>query len=263
MVATASRPQQVQLDLFSAVLHSYSAEREGRIDNATLYDQVASLAGIDPDEFARKSPVGRDQQPHSLLARAVRWHQQTLKHAGVLERVEGERGVWQLTRPASKELDEIQPGVSVVGFSTDLGIAILGTCETVFSRIDCPITLVITSPPYPLAKARSYGNVSEAQYVDWIVRQLEPIVRNLVPGGSIALNISNDIFLAGGARSLYRERLLLALHDRLGLYKVDELIWHNPSKPPGPVRWASIERTQLNVAWEPIYSIGSGKCSTH
>lgn len=253
MVATASRPQQVQLDLFSAVLHSYSAEREGRIDNATLYDQVASRAGIDRDEFARKSPVGRDQQPHSLLARAVRWHQQTLKHAGVLERVEGKRGVWQLTRPASKELDEIQPGVSVVGFSTDLGIAILGTCETVFSRIDCPITLVITSPPYPLAKARSYGNVSEAQYVDWIVRQLEPIVRNLVPGGSIALNISNDIFLAGGARSLYRERLLLALHDRLGLYKVDELIWHNPSKPPGPVRWASIERTQLNVAWEPIY----------
>lgn len=253
MVATASRPQQVQLDLFSAVLHSYSAEREGRIDNATLYDQVASRAGIDRDEFARKSPVGRDQQSHSLLARAVRWHQQTLKHAGVLERVEGERGVWQLTRPASKELDEIQPGVSVVGFSTDLGIAILGTCETVFSRIDCPITLVITSPPYPLAKARSYGNVSEAQYVDWIVRQLEPIVRNLVPGGSIALNISNDIFLAGGARSLYRERLLLALHDRLGLYKVDELIWHNPSKPPGPVRWASIERTQLNVAWEPIY----------
>lgn len=71
MVATVTRPQQVQLDLFSAVLHSYTAEREGRIDNAALYDQVATLAGIDPDEFARKSLVGRDQQPHSLLARAV------------------------------------------------------------------------------------------------------------------------------------------------------------------------------------------------
>ena len=32
------------------------------------------------------------QQPHSLLARSVRWHQQTLKHAGVLECVEGDRG---------------------------------------------------------------------------------------------------------------------------------------------------------------------------
>lgn len=107
METTASRPQQVQLDLFSAVLHSYTAERGGRVDNAALYDQVATRAGIDPDEFSRKTPVGRDQQPHSLLARAVRWHQQTLKHAGVLERVDGERGVWQLTRPASKDLDQI------------------------------------------------------------------------------------------------------------------------------------------------------------
>lgn len=247
-----SSPQ--QLDLFSSVLHSYTAERGGRLDNATLYQAVATRCGVDPDEFARKHLVGKAQQPHSLLARSVRWHQQTLKHAGVLERVEGDRGVWQLTRPAQQDLNAIQPGVAVVGFSTDLGVAILGTCDTVFSRIDCPITLCLTSPPYPLAKARSYGNPSEAQYVDWIVRQLEPIVRNLVRGGSIALNISNDILVTGTpARSLYRERLLLALHDRLGLHKVDELIWYNPSKAPGPVRWASIERLQLNVAWEPIY----------
>ncbi len=254
MASFGSQPQQMQLDLFSAVLHSYTAEREGRIDNASLYNQVASRTGIDPDEFCKKTLVGKDLQPHSLLARAVRWHQQTLKHAGVLERVEGERGVWQLTRPASKELDQIQPDVAVVGFSTELGIAILGTCDSVFSKIDCPITLCLTSPPYPLAKARSYGNPSEAEYVDWIVRQLEPIVQNLVQGGSIALNITNDAFLPGmPARSLYRERLLLALHDRLGLYKVDELVWANPSKPPGPVRWASIERCQLNVGWEPVY----------
>ena len=71
METTTSRRQQVQLDLFSAVLHSYTAERGGQVDNATLYDQVATRAGIDPDEFSRKTPVGRDQQPHSLLARAV------------------------------------------------------------------------------------------------------------------------------------------------------------------------------------------------
>ncbi|MBS4020008.1 MAG: site-specific DNA-methyltransferase [Dechloromonas sp.] len=243
----------VQLDLFSAVLHAYTAEHAGRIDNGTLYEQVAARTGIDVSAFAEKTPVGRAQQPHSLLARAVRWHQQTLKHAGVLERVEGNRGVWQLTRPASRDLDAISPGVSVVGFSTELGVAILGTSESVFSHIDAPITLMIGSPPYPLKRPRSYGNPRPEAYVGWIVEQLTPIVRNLVPGGSIALNISNDIFLADGARSLYRERLLIALHDHLGLQLVDQLVWHNPSKPPGPVRWASIERTHLNVAWEPIY----------
>lgn len=221
-----------QLELFSAVLHAYSAERAGRLDNATLYEEVAERAGIDPEEFARREPIGASGQPHSLLARKVRWYQQTLKHAGILERVEGERGVWQVATPASDDLHRINPGVAVVGFSTELGVAILGSCDTVFASIDCPITLCLTSPPYPLAHARSYGNPSEP-YVDWICRTLEPVVRNLVRGGSIALNVSNDIFIPGTpARSLYRERLLLALHDRLGLFKMDELIWHNPSKPP-------------------------------
>lgn len=34
---------------------------------------------------------------------------------------------------------------------------------------------------------------------------------------------------------------------------MDELVWHNPSKPPGPVCWASKTRQQLNTAWEPVY----------
>lgn len=82
----------------------------------------------------------------------------------------------------------------------------------------------------------------------------EPVVRNLVPGGSVCLNISNDVFEKGSpARSLYCERLLLALNDRLGLQLMDRLIWENPSKPPGPIQWASIHRVQLNVSYEMVY----------
>lgn len=243
-----------QLDLFSGVLHAYSAERGGRLSNTELYAQVAAGAGLSATEFARRAPVGQAAVPRSLLARQVRWHQQTLKHAGILERVADARGVWQLTQAAGKDLRKIDAGVSVVGFSTALGVAILGTCDTVFSAIDAPITLCVTSPPYPLARERAYGNVSEAAYVDWLCATIEPLVKNLVRGGSICLNISNDIFQPGTpARSLYRERLVLALHDRLGLHKMDEIIWHNPSKPPGPIQWASLARNQLNVAWEPIY----------
>ena len=73
-------------------------------------------------------------------------------------------------------------------------------------------------------------------------------------GGSIALNVGNDIFMSGSpARSMYKERLLLALNDRFGLELMDQLIWHNASKAPGPIAWASKQRVQLNVAWEPIY----------
>src|SRR5690606_7076329 len=118
-------------------------------------------------------------------AQRVRWYQQALKAAGILERVEGERGVWRLTTPAGNDLNQISPTVSVLGFSTELGVAILGTCEHAFKRIDAPITLVLTSPPYPLKNARAYGNVPERVYVDWICQSLEPLIKNLVPGGSI------------------------------------------------------------------------------
>lgn len=246
--------QPTQLNLFSSVLHAYSANDSGRLTNTEVYQTVAKVMGLSDEEARARVDIGQAGASRNALAQKVRWHQQTLKQAGILERVDGERGVWQLTRRASKDLNQIQSNVAVVGFSTDLGVAILGACEHVFSHLDAPITLVLTSPPYPLQKARAYGNPTEAQYVDWICETLEPMVKNLRPGGSICLNISNDVFLPGlPARSLYRERLVLALHDRLGLYKMDEFIWFNRSKPPGPVQYASIQRNQLNVAWEPVY----------
>lgn len=243
-----------QLDLFSGVLHAYSAENSGILDNRTLYEGVAKIVGASDEDVNNRIPIGVSGALHSPFTRKVRWYQQSLKAAGILEHVEGERGVWGLTKPASKDLSQISASVSVVGFSTELGIAILGCCETVFASIDAPITLVLTSPPYPLAVPRNYGNPAEKDYVDWVCRTLEPVVRNLVPGGSIVLNVSNDIFESKSpARSLYRERLVLALHERLGLFKMDELIWENKSKPPGPIRYASIDRTQLNVVYEPVY----------
>jgi DNA modification methylase len=243
-----------QLDLFSSVLHAYSSNESGILENSTLYEKVAADQGLSPDELTSTAPVGTAGAHHNLFKRKVRWWQQSLRAANILEHVPGERGVWALTKPASSELNKMPATVSVVGFSTDLGIAILGCAESVFASKDEFITLVITSPPYPLAVPRAYGNPTEKDYVDWICRTLEPVVRNLVPGGSICLNVSNDVFLSRSpARSMYRERLVLALHDRLGLWKMDELIWENKSKPPGPIRYASIDRTQLNVVWEPIY----------
>jgi len=240
-----------QLDLFDHVSSTYGSTHDGRLGNKTLYQTVASRAGISCDELASRVPIGRSRQEHSLLKRKIRWHQQTLKHLGLIEHVDGERGLWRLTDLGEKKLRRALPDVGMLAFSTDLGIAIWGSCQRVFPRLDTPIVLAITSPPYPLRKPRAYGNPGEHEYVDFICRTLEPVVANLAPGGSLCLNVSNDIFETGTpARSLYLERMLLALHDRLGLHLMDRLVWHNKSKPPGPIQWASKERVQLNVAWE-------------
>jgi len=243
-----------QLSLFTAIQDTYKdAANDGPISNAELYGALIAKGAITEDEINERVPVGQDGALHSVGARKVRWMQQSMRTMGTLERAEGLRGRWQLTQGAKKELTVAPAGVAMLAFETRFGFAIWSDCRTLFSSLNEPISLCLTSPPYALRCARAYGNPTEAEYVDFIVRSLEPIVKNLVDGGSIALNISNDIFEAGlPSRSLYQERLILALHDRLGLSKMDTLIWSNKSKAPGPYQWASRKRVQLNVAWEPV-----------
>jgi len=237
-----------QLDLFAAVAAAYAAA--GAIANSELYAAVAGATGLDLDST---TPIGKAGVRRSVWKRQVRWQQQTLKAMGVLERVPGERGAWRL---ATQEggLSMAKPGVSLLGFSTNLGLAVWGDCSTVLAGLDQPITLIVSSPPYPIQRSRAYGGTADtAAYIDFICRAIEPAVSGLAPGGSLCLNVSNDVFEPGlPSRSLYLERLTLAIADRFGMSLMDRLIWHNGSKPPGPCAWTSKKRMQLNVAWEPI-----------
>lgn len=194
-----------QADLFEPLLAAYrnvQINDEG-ISNAALYEALDLVGG-------ERKPVGRARQPHNLEHRKVRWHQQTLRKLGLLERVPGQRGNWRLTPKAQEECDltPAPEGVALVAFSTDLGVAIWTRTETLAGKLTDQISAVITSPPYPLRQARAYGNPSEAEYVDFICHSLEPLLKNLIVGGCIALNVSNDIFLSKSpARSMYVERL--------------------------------------------------------
>ncbi|OLF81952.1 DNA methyltransferase [Marinobacter sp. C18] len=242
----------MQLSLFSSVKSVY-ANTDGPLDNESLYRRVAREAGISLHQVNEKSPIGESGQMHSKFQREVRWHQQTLKAAGLLKRTE-QRGRWELTKEGKTSLRKVQPRASMVAFSTRLGTALWSLSADVFEAIDAPITLCLTSPPYPLAKPRAYGNPTLDDYIRFVVDSMRPIVANLVDGGSICLNISNDIFCPGTpARSIYREKLVIALAEELGLWKMDVLAWANPCKAPGPVQWASKTRQQLNVGYEPIY----------
>ncbi len=247
-----------QLDMFEPILEAY-AQAPGAIANEVLYEKISEAKGLPKCHWDRKMPIGRSGEMHSPERRKVRWFQQTLKDIGLIEKVAGSRGQWQATPKlrstlVKPELTMAQPKMVMLGFSTKLGVSLWADAMDVFPAINEPIHLCLTSPPYPLAQARTYGNPKQEEYIDWVCRLLEPIIKNLLPGGSIVLNVSNDIFIPGmPARSLYREELLLALCKRFGLYKMDEIIWHDPTKAPGPIAWASKQRYQLNVAWEPVY----------
>lgn len=240
-----------QMDLFGAVLASYldGAPRS----NESLYRGLAESGQLQESDLATKVPVGRAGVGFSLAKRRVRWHQQTLREMGVLERVPGVRGSWRLAERDKKDLTKAPPKVVMLGFSTELGVALWGSCHDVFGSLTESIAVCITSPPYALAKPRAYGNPTQAEWVDFVCRALEPIVKRLVPGGSIALNLSNDVFVPGSpARSLVNERLTIAMEDRFQMRLMERAVWNNPSKPPGPYQWASKQRMQLNTGYEPV-----------
>lgn len=145
------------LNLCAAVAQVY-VRADSPVSQNQLYETIAQATGVSSDAFNSRSPVGEAQAPVSLLKRRVRWYQQTLKHAGVIE-PSGERGVWQLTGKGvdGSDMPLVADGTAILGFSTELGIAVIASCENFFAKISDPIHLIVTSPPYPLAQPRAYG----------------------------------------------------------------------------------------------------------
>lgn len=171
-----------------AVLAVY--QNGGEISNDHLYQAVKEPLGFDDDDYNVRHAIGKAGKKHCVAQRKVRWFQQSLRRLELVERVPGRRGVWRLRPREDQQLTPPVPGMTLVGFSTNLGVALWSSCD-VFQRINEPVALLITSPPYPLAKPRLYGGPTEPQMVDFVCKSLEPVVKNLLPGGSVALNVSN------------------------------------------------------------------------
>lgn len=118
-----------------------------------------------------------------------------------------------------------------------------GDCiEVMASLPSASVDAVITSPPYAMQRAATYGGVPEAEYPAWTVAWMEQACRLLKPNGSAVINIRPHV--RGGGISDYTLRTRLALRDA-GWNEVDELIWDKGGAPFGhPVRprrsWESL-----------------------
>lgn len=101
---SSSASKQLTLELFEVLEASTSGQP---LDNNTLYDRMAANSGVCRDDLDATTPIGASGQSHSVAKRTIRWHQQTLKTMGLLERVEGKRGVWQLAQ--QNKVDSMKP----------------------------------------------------------------------------------------------------------------------------------------------------------
>ncbi len=139
-------------------------------------------------------------------------------------------------------------------YRTASGQAYVGDSLELLAELpDNSIDLVMTSPPFALLRKKTYGNVEEAEYVQWIKPFGQEVFRVLKESGSFVLDLGGAYRSGVPSRSLYNFRVLLAFCDEIGFHLAEDFYWFNPAKLPSPIEWVNKRKIRakdsINTVW--------------
>lgn len=139
-------------------------------------------------------------------------------------------------------------------YVTQQGAAYAGDSLDLLDELDSDsVQLVLTSPPFALLREKSYGNVAQAAYVEWLTAFCCKVMRVLKPDGSFVLDLGGAYEKGRPVRSLYNYRVLIQLCDELNFRLAEEFFWHNPAKLPSPIEWVNKRKLRakdsVNTVW--------------
>lgn len=139
-------------------------------------------------------------------------------------------------------------------YRTDNGSAYVGDSLDLLAQLpDSSIDLVMTSPPFALRRQKTYGNVGETEYVEWIKPFGREVFRVLKETGSFVLDLGGAYRQGMPSRSLYNFRVLIAFCDEIGFHLAEDFYWFNPSKLPSPIEWVNKRKIRvkdsINTIW--------------
>jgi site-specific DNA-methyltransferase (cytosine-N4-specific) len=143
---------------------------------------------------------------------------------------------------------------SVCLYRTGFGRTIVSKSEEFLPTLPAnSIDLIVTSPPFALLRQKAYGNLEQAEYVDWLASFGPLVHRVLKDTGSFVLDLGSAYQRGAPVRSLCNFRVLLRLCDEHGFFLAEEFFWHNPAKLPSPIEWVNKRRIRakdsVNTIW--------------
>jgi len=169
-------------------------------------------------------------------------------------------GYWTLTQKGEDTLCNAKAGLILIVYETPNGQALWAEAKTAAGALeDESINLIFTSPPYPILNGRKYGTFTDSEIIELLTSCAKDWKRSLKPDGSLVLNL-RDVWLpkaktGGAVRSLYQEKLLLALCEDIGFYFADRLYWKNPSHSPES-NWVTVQKVRTNNDIEHLFWLG-------
>lgn len=139
-------------------------------------------------------------------------------------------------------------------YRTLKGRAYVGDSLQLLSELpEGSIDLVMTSPPFALRRQKAYGNVEEAEYVNWIKPFGQEVFRVLKDSGSFVLDLGGAYRCGMPSRSLYNFRVLLSFCDDIGFHLAEDFYWFNPAKLSSPIEWVNKQKIRakdsVNTVW--------------
>ncbi len=143
---------------------------------------------------------------------------------------------------------------------TTLGKYYVGKSEDILTKtvgksLRGQVQLIFTSPPFPLNRKKTYGNLNGETYAEWLASFAPIFSELLTPTGSIVIELGNAWELGKPVQSLLPlQALLNFIQDkRAGLQLCQQFICHNPARLPTPAPWVTIERIRLNDSYTHLW----------
>jgi DNA modification methylase len=225
----------------------------GSAKTKDVYDSVAERVGLSPSARNRRIDGGAAGQVNEF-ERQTRWSKQRAAALGLV--CSASRGEWALTQQGSDKLKNIVAGKLLTVFGTKNGFLILANCEDAVGVIeDESVSLLLTSPPFPIERRKEYqisDDHSTASWIEWMLRLCERWAEKLTPTGSMMINLGTAWEKGQATQSLYVERFLIRLQDALGFHLLQRLDWDNPALPPLPAEWVNRRRLRVKPSVQPM-----------
>lgn len=145
-------------------------------------------------------------------------------------------------------------------YSTKLGKCItIDSLEALKEMEDDSIDLIVTSPPFSLQRHKSYGEVEQKEYVDWLAKFGELAYKKLKPTGSMVMEIGGAYQKGKPIKSLYPFRFLLKMCDDIGFHLAQDFYWHNPSALPAPIEWVNKRKERVKTSVSTVWWFSKGE----
>jgi len=151
---------------------------------------------------------------------------------------------------------------SGLAFSTSAGASYLGLAENVLAQdladYKGKVSLILTSPPFPLNRKKRYGNLTGDEYRTWLATFASTFRSFLRPRGSIVMEIGNAWEPGQPSMSTLGLEALINFRNAGRLALCQQFVWYNPTKLATPVQWVNIKRQRVKDSFTHIWWMAKG-----